>query len=116
MKLLILSSITIGLLLINLGYVNAKQIEIVLDVYNIKFNTHRSILIGDAYTFESSNVLRVFVTEHTFDRIKEIYGTAEFPFTYQKHEYMASYKVWNVTLSANVPAGNKLTIKFVSYH
>ncbi len=107
------ASIVIGLLLIKLNYVIASKIDIMLDVYNTKYDMHKTRSLGNAYTFESSNVLNVFITMHKFDRIKEIYGVTEFPFTYQKNEYVASYKVWEVTLSANITPGNKLTIKFV---
>jgi hypothetical protein len=84
-----------------------------LEVYNTEFNKSNSRSIATAYAFESSNVLNVFVTQHMFDRIKDIYGVTEFPFTYQQKEYTASYKVWDVTLSASIPIGSKLTIKFV---
>ncbi len=103
----------LGLLLINMNYVTAAQMHVTLKVYNTEFDTSNLRSIATAYSFESSNKLNVFVTQHMFDRLQEIYGVTEFPFTYQQKEFTASYKVWDVTLSANIPAGTKLVIKLV---
>ena len=114
-KSLVLAGIVIGLglLLSNATYVNAAQMHVTLKVYNTEFDKTSLRSIATAYNFESSNVLNVFVTQHMFDRLQEIYGVTEFPFTYQQKEFTTSYKVWDVTLSANIPVGTKLVIKFV---
>lgn len=103
-----------SVLLMNVMYASAYTVEVNLDVYNTKFETHRSSLVGDAYTFETANTIKVYVSERLLDRIKDIYGTTEFVFTYQNNEYNASYRVWDVKLSANVVPGKVLTVRFVS--
>jgi len=68
----IIAVVVAASLFVNLAYVNvnAQKIDVMLDIFNKKFDTNKSLLVGDVFTFETSNIVTIDVSDRRLDRIE----------------------------------------------